>query len=142
MVYGGGGIIPDVFVPIGSNEEEAIESMDSLGFIARFIFQHLEEDRTRYQDLTQEEYLMNFRVDDILFEQFVEYCLTNTIKLSFYDHEEQIKQYLKASLAEQLYSPHLHAKIKAGSDTMLQKVLELDQPTISQDQSVNTETKN
>lgn len=142
VVYGGGGIIPDVFVPIGSNEEEAIESMDSLGFISRFIFQHLEEDRTRYQDLTQEEYLMNFRVDDILFEQFVEYCLTNTIKLSFYDHEEQIKQYLKASLAEQLYSPHLHAKIKASSDTMLQKVLELDQPTISQDQTGNTEIKN
>lgn len=134
VVYGGGGIIPDVFVPIGTNEEEAIESMDSLGFISRFIFQHLEEDRTRYNGLTLEDFLMNFRIDDILFERFVDYCLANTIKLSFYDYEDHIKQYLKASLAEQLFSPNLHAKIKGNSDAMLQKVLELDMPTIIQNE--------
>ncbi|HAI41539.1 MAG TPA: peptidase S41, partial [Maribacter sp.] len=38
VVYGGGGIIPDVFVPIGSNEEEAVDSMDNLGFISFFVF--------------------------------------------------------------------------------------------------------
>ncbi len=135
IVYGGGGIVPDVFVPIGTNEEEAIESMDSLGFISRFIFQHLEEDRTRYQDISREEFLLNFRVDDILFEKFVDYCLANSIKLSFYDYEDMIKLYLKASLAQQLFSPNLHAKIKSESDHMLQKVLELDMPTIVQDEA-------
>ena len=135
VVYGGGGIVPDVFVPIGTNEEEAIESMDSLGFISRFIFQHLEEDRTRYQDISLEEYLQNFRTDDILFEGFIDYCLNNNIKLSFYDYEERIKLYLKASLAEQLFSPNIYAKIKSTSDSMLQKVVELDQPTINQEVS-------
>ena len=139
VVYGGGGIIPDIFVPIGTNEEEAIESMDSLGFISRFIFQHLEEDRTRYQDVTKEDFIKNFRIDDIIFERFVDYCLASTIKLSFYDYEERIKQYLKASLAEQLFSPNLHAQIKGTSDAMLQKVLELDRPTINQErESTNT----
>ena len=45
MVYGGGGIIPDIFVPIGSNEEEAVESLESLGFMSRFIFEHLDMNR-------------------------------------------------------------------------------------------------
>ncbi|MGB5237593.1 MAG: S41 family peptidase [Flavobacteriaceae bacterium] len=135
VVYGGGGIVPDVFVPIGSNESEAIESMDSLGFISRFIFQHLEEDRTRFQGISRNEFLKDFRVDDILFERFVDYCLASTIKLSFYDYEEDIKRYLKASLAGQLFSPNLHAKIKGDSDPMLQKVIELDRPTISQDEA-------
>ena len=130
IVYGGGGIIPDVFVPIGTNEEEAIESMDSLGFISRFIFQHLEEDRTMYQGIPQDEYYLNFRIDDIVFEEFVDYCLASNIKLDFYGYEDRIKLYLKASLAEQLYSPNLHAKIKASSDDMLQKVMELDTPTL------------
>ena len=136
IVYGGGGIIPDVFVPIGTNEEEAIESMDSLGFIARFIFEHLEEDRTRYQHLTANEFYLNFRIDDILFERFVDYCLGNNIKLSFYDYEDRIKLYLKASMAEQLFSPNLHAKIKASSDIMLRKVLELNQPKIIPDDAI------
>ena len=135
IVYGGGGIVPDVFVPIGTNEEEAIESMDSLGFISRFIFQHLEEDRTRYQDISLEEYLLNYKTDDILFERFVDYCLNNNIKLNYYDYEERIKLYLKASLAEQLYSPDVYAKIKSSTDSMLQKVIELDTPTIIQEVS-------
>ena len=142
IVYGGGGIIPDVFVPIGTNEEEAIESMDSLGFIARFIFQHLEEDRTRYQELQEREFFMDFRIDDILFERFVDYCLANNIKISFYDYEDRIKLYLKASLAEQLFSPNLHAKIKATADDMLMKVMELDTPTIVQDDATQIESKN
>ncbi len=142
VVYGGGGIIPDIFVPIGSNESEAIESMDSLGFISRFIFQHLEEDRTRYQGISRDEFLRDFRVDDILFERFVDYCLASTIKLSFYDYEEDIKRYLKASLAGQLYSPNLHAKIKGYSDPMLQKVLELDTPTITPDGASQNQSEN
>jgi carboxyl-terminal processing protease len=142
VVYGGGGIIPDVFVPIGTNESEAIESMDSLGFISRFIFQHLEEDRTRYQGISRDEFLRNFKVDDILFERFVDYCLASTIKLSFYDYEEEIKRYLKASLAGQLYSPNLHAKIKGYSDPMLQKVRELDLPTINPDEASQIQSEN
>ena len=116
--------------------------MDSLGFISRFIFQHLEEDRTRYRELNKDEFLLSFRIDDILFERFVDYCLANNIKLSFYDYEEQIKLYLKASLAEQLFSPNLHAKIKGDADSMLQKVLELDTPVISQQEESSDETQN
>ena len=142
IVFGGGGIIPDVFVPIGTNEEEAIESMDSLGFISRFIFQHLEEDRTRYREFKEREFLLDFRIDDILFERFVDYCLANNIKINFYDYEERIKLYLKASLAEQLFSPNLHAKIKAAADDMLLKVMELDTPTIVQDDATKIETRN
>ena len=129
VVYGGGGIIPDIFVPIGSNETEAIESMDSLGFIARFIFEHLEEDRLRYADFTAEEFEELFTVDDILFEKFIDYSVSNNIKLDFYDYEAHLKLYLKAVIAGQLYSPDLHAEIKAEVDPMLQEVIRLDRPT-------------
>lgn len=138
IVYGGGGIIPDVFVPIGTNEEEAIESMDSLDFISRFIFQHLEEDRSRYQEWNAKTFYTDFRVDDIIFDKFVEYCLGNNIKLNFYDYEDRIKLYLKAAIAKQLFSPNLHARIKSSSDQMLQKVLELDRPTIVAGDEVNS----
>ncbi|HET8737511.1 MAG TPA: S41 family peptidase, partial [Pricia sp.] len=53
VVYGGGGIIPDVFVPIGTNEEEAVESMDSLGWLSYFIFEHLDGNRKQYADYSK-----------------------------------------------------------------------------------------
>ena len=129
VVYGGGGIIPDVFVPIGTMEEETIKSMESLGFISRFIFEHLEEDRGRYEMYTERDFVRDFRVDDILFEKFVDFALASNISMDFYQYDQRIKLYLKAALADQLFSENISAKIRGEIDLMLQKVLELDAPT-------------
>lgn len=142
VVYGGGGIIPDVFVPIGSNEEEAVDSMDNLGFISFFVFEHLDEDRDRYAQYTQEEFVNDFRVDDILFEKFVEYSVDRNLRMNFYEHENSIKLFLKANIAEQLFNTNIHAKIKADEDLMLQKVLELDGGGIEQQESGAIKTYN
>lgn len=140
IVYGGGGIIPDVFVPIGSNEEEAVESLDTgYGLFSRFAFQHLEEDRSRYSDYSEEEFYRDFQVDDILFEEFINYAeqwpLVQKLNLRYYDLDEQIKTNLKAAMAAQLFDPNMQARIKAASDIMLQRVLELDHPSIEQGES-------
>ncbi len=127
IVYGGGGIIPDVFVPIGSSEEEAIDSMDdTYEFFSRFIFEHLEKDRKQYEHYTRNQFLDEFRVDDILFDEFIQFVLNRKIKLDFYAQEEKIKDYLKANIAEQIFSPNAAAQIKGTHDNMLQKVKELD----------------
>lgn len=140
IVYGGGGIIPDVFVPIGSNEEEAVESLESgYGLFSRFVFEHLEEDRTRYSELSQQQFYNDFSVDDILFESFINYAeqwpLVQKLNLRYYDLEELIKTNLKAAMAAQLFNSNIQSRIKASSDMMLQKILEIDKPVISQEQS-------
>ncbi len=142
VVYGGGGIIPDVFVPIGNNQEEAIESMDdTYQFFARFVFEHLEKDRTMYDDYDQNQFLDEFKVDDILFDNFIQFVLDRKVKLDFYAHEEKIKAYLKANIAEQLFSPNLSAQIKGDHDPMLNKVKALDKARIDQSQIGAVEVK-
>jgi len=142
IVYGGGGIVPDVFVPIGTNEQEAVESMDSLGFLSFFVFEHLDEDRNRYNQYTEEEFINDFRVDDILFEKFVDYSVNRNLKMNFYDFEDSIKLYIKAALAEQLFNADIHAKIKSIEDAMLQKVIELDNPLVKQGEAEAIEANN
>ena len=142
VVYGGGGIIPDIFVPIGTNEEEAVESMDSLGFLSFFVFEYLDEDRKRFDDISKDEFIREFKVDDILFERFVDYSANRGLKMNFYDFEDQLKLYIKAALAEQLFGANVHAKIKSTSDAMLKKVLELDKPMIKQGLGEKIEAKN
>jgi len=142
VVYGGGGIIPDIFVPIGTNEEEAVESMDSLGFLSFFVFEYLDEDRKRFDDISKDEFIREFKVDDILFERFVDYSANRGLKMNFYDFEDQLKLYLKAALAEQLFGANVHAKIKSTSDPMLKKVLDLDRPMIRQGEEEVIESKN
>ena len=67
-----------------------------------------------------------FKVDDILFEKFVQYSVDRNLRMNFYDYEDSIKLYLKAAIAEQLFNTNIYAKIKADEDSMLQKVKELD----------------
>lgn len=124
-VYGGGGIIPDVFVPIGSNEVEAIESMDS-GFLSYFIFEYLDKNRQDYESYSRADFINDYTVDDILFEIFIDYCLSKNIKMDFYTFEDRIKLYIKANLAEQLFDDNAYAQIKGQMDNMVQKVLQLD----------------
>ncbi len=142
VVYGGGGIIPDVFVPIGTNEEEAVESMDSLGFLSFFVFEHLDENRDQYAQYTQEEFVNDFHVDDILFEEFVQYSVDRNLRMNFYDYENSIKLYLKAAIAEQLFNENIHAKLKADEDSMLNKILELDGKLIKNKEEVLINSEN
>ena len=132
VVYGGGGIIPDEFVPIADNEEEYIDVIDSRGEISFFVFGYLDENRGQFVEYNRYEFLNDFVSDDILFQQFIEYCLNRNYKLDYYKYEDKIKMYLKANLAEQLFDSNLSAKIKSGSDYMLQKVLKLDDPSLAE----------
>ena len=93
-----------------------------------FVFEHLDGNRGLYDGLSREEYVDEFRIDDILFERFLDYLVSQRLKMNFYDFEGRIKLYLKAALAEQLYGPNLSAKIRSNADTMLQQVLEIDAP--------------
>jgi len=147
VVYGGGGIIPDAFVPIGNYEEEAIGSLENVGVMSRFAFDHLEEDRTRYNDYSEKEFIANFHVDDILFEKFINYMQQfgnqGISSLRYYDFEDKIKLYIKAAIAEQIYNPNVYAIIKGKDDPMISRVLELDRPeNIPQKESEKIKAKN
>jgi carboxyl-terminal processing protease len=45
-------------------------------------------------------------------------------------------------MAAQLFNTNLHARIKASSDAMIQKVLELDQPSVRRHESSRIEANN
>lgn len=142
VVYGGGGIIPDIFVPIGSNEEEAIESEDFMRFFSYLVFEHLDKNRAIYASYSLEEFITDFRVDDILFEEFINSIIDRNIKMDFYAFEDKIKLHIKAALAEQLYGANTSAKIKGVDDAMLQSILQLDNPSVFQKEPLEEDIKN
>jgi carboxyl-terminal processing protease len=96
------------------------------GFLSYFVFEHLDENRENYKPYSKDEFIREYTVDDILFEVFVDYCLSKNIKMDFYAFEDRIKLYIKATLAEQLFDANAYAQIKSGADDMVQKVIELD----------------
>jgi carboxyl-terminal processing protease len=127
VVYGGGGIIPDVFVPKDTSiENETIQYVSRSGFMSYFIFEYLEKNRTLFKGINFEDFKINFQVDDKLSLEFIEYAKFNEAQIDLSKYTEELKRTLKANIAQQLYGPNEYEIILNETDPMLLKVLELE----------------
>jgi len=126
-VYGGGGIIPDVFVPIDVGmQNETISYMRQRGVINNFVFRELDQDRAYYEGVTSEDFIENFEVSDDIVVRFQKY-LNDMFKrkITFVAYNEEVKLYIKATLGEQLYDKNIFERIIAEKDDMIEEVIKL-----------------
>lgn len=127
VVYGGGGIIPDVFVPKDTSvQNETLQYVLKSGFMSYFIFEHLEKNRALFDGIKFEDFRNNFEVDDKLSMEFIEYAKFNEAQIDLSNYTEELKKMLKANLAQQLFGPNEYEIILNETDPMLMKVLELE----------------
>lgn len=126
VVYGGGGIIPDIFVPKDTNfEKESLNLMLRSGYMDRFIFEVLENDREYYNSLELEEFMNSEMVDDDILRQFRNFTRRENFQVKISQYKPVLKRYLKATMAQQLYGSNAFEKIVNEEDRMIEKVISL-----------------
>ncbi|MGS2739674.1 S41 family peptidase [Sinomicrobium sp. M5D2P17] len=133
IVYGGGGIIPDVFIPLDTNlEEEALNYILQNGFLSYFVFEYLDKDRSLFSKYDEESFLKNVVIDDKLIEEFVRYGQRNRgligvdfSRIDFSKYKDNLKKHIKATIAEQLYGSVAQIRIINTGDNTISKVLEI-----------------
>jgi len=110
VVYGGGGIMPDVYVPLRSGKEYVYyNKLINNGLIYRFAFQYTDRQRG---DLEQkyavvDDYIKDFFIDEQLFRDFVRFAEEDGIepdKLGIKTSEEKIKILLKAFIGRNIHN--------------------------------------
>lgn len=127
VVYGGGGIIPDVFVPKDTSiAHETLLYVARSGFMSYFVFEYLEKNRAYFKGMTFNDFRNNFLIDDKLAEKFVEYAKFNEAQIDLSGYTQELKRTLKANLAHQLYGPNEYEIIINETDPMIQKVMQLE----------------
>ncbi|MDX1278585.1 S41 family peptidase [Oceanihabitans sediminis] len=126
VVYGGGGIIPDVFVPLDlSMQNETFGLVTQTGLVNYFVFEQLDKQREAYDGLTREDFINDFIIGDDVVEGFKEYIRERFN--SNVEFQEEIKQYIKASLGDQLYGNGTYEQVINQQDIMIEKVIVLSQ---------------
>ena len=126
VVYGGGGIIPDVFVPIVSGfEYEKVSYAIHTPLIDNFIFDYLEKHRKLYMNMSIYDFEYKYVVTDDLLSMYKKHLKKIThdeliIKSTTYDSE--IKNAIKSAIASQLFNDNLAFKIKGIDDRMIEEV--------------------
>lgn len=107
-VYGGGGIFPDKFIPLDSNQYsiEAIDLMYS-GAYQKFVFSYLEGKREQFKN--KKDFLDHFVVSDQLYLQLLEFHNKNKNSAYRYTHAKtQITNFLKAEMGRQLFGDEVY----------------------------------
>lgn len=127
VVYGGGGIIPDVFIAKDTSvENETLEYITRSGFISYFIFEYLEKNRSLFEEISLQNFIDNYIVDEILSKEFMDYSRFNNSEINFDNYSEQLKKVLKASIAQQLFGSNAYESILNKDDVMLKKIIEME----------------
>ncbi|MGB5417685.1 S41 family peptidase [Algibacter sp.] len=127
IVYGGGGIIPDVFVPIdNSMQNETLSFLLRRGYFGNFVFEQLEQDRHLYDDYNRQNFIDSFKVGDDLVFAFQDYInLRTESKVTFVAYHDEVKQYIKATLADQLFGIGAFEEVYNQRDIMIDEVIKL-----------------
>ncbi|MDT0687735.1 S41 family peptidase [Autumnicola psychrophila] len=128
IVYGGGGIIPDVFVPKDLEaEKEQYMLLLNGGFMGRFIFDLMEQDRDYYNSISQEEFEKQEMINDQVIKEFLRYGRNQSpgINIQVKQYKPLLKQYLRAVMAQQLFGTNAFERIKNEGDRIIEKVIQL-----------------
>jgi carboxyl-terminal processing protease len=121
IVYGGGGIIPDVFVPIDTS---SYMSNFYFNTINNFAFDYVDANRKSLEKWNVNTFIEDFDTNEKVFDTYLSE-VEDKIKTSF-RAKQSIKKYLKASIANVLFGDVGFYRIIHQEDKMLQKVLELE----------------
>lgn len=121
IVYGGGGIIPDVFVPIDTT---AYLNNFYYRTIGSFAFNYVDNDR---KNLTSkwnlDSFIRDFDTDGSVSEAYFSQVVDGSPS---FKTRQTIRRYLKASIANELFGDVGFNRMIHMEDKMLQKVLELE----------------
>lgn len=132
IVYGGGGIIPDVFVPLGSSQMDGwVNTLMDSGFMSFYVFEYLDSHRDLYNDLTSDEFQQTVFIDDQTVDDFIYYADEKGLKIDLDPYREDLKLHIKAILAEQLYDENIKQQILSQDDPMIEAVLHLIEEQIA-----------
>ena len=125
IVYGGGGIVPDVFVPLQINQtNQDVEYILQSGIIGHYVFEILDKNRASFSELTNMELNEKLNKDDAYFNEFKKYLSRNKLNLDLSKHKNIFKTYINAEFFNQLVGEELYYKMILKEDKMVEKVLE------------------
>jgi len=126
IVYGGGGIIPDIFVPLNRDDYWYRYSYLN-GFLSNFITSYLDKHLGELKQYTPQEFMDNHHIEEDLYRSFKAKHGRKgkqKHKLNNVKAKQQFKKMMKALLARDLYGTDVYYQILMQDDPMLKKVLE------------------
>lgn len=136
VVYGGGGIIPDIIVPLERNENKTyLNAIVNMGIIYRFAFDYVDKNRSSFKKYSDaNDYISNYQVESSTFDSLVRFAAENGIppdaqKIAYV--KDELKIWLKAFIGRNLFGDDAFYPIQLQIDKTFIKAMDvLEKPIV------------
>lgn len=131
VVYGGGGVMPDKFVPIDTTEtSDYYRQMVGSGNLHKFCLNYVDENRDKLKKKypTDDDFVKKFEVSDDMMKKLIGQCEQDSIKYNEEQYrcsEKLIKTVVKANIASDVYGSKSFYKVTNPSDNAFKVALDL-----------------
>ncbi len=123
VVYGGGGITPDIFVAIDTTQFIESKYANTL-ILNQFGFDYVDNNRSKLEKLSLNEFITTFDKKDEVLNDYLKKLDLNVL---ISDHKKSIlKRYLKVNIARYLFEDIGFNKVLQEDDKMIDKIFELE----------------
>ncbi len=124
IVYGGGGIVPDVFVPLKSKHgEDAIQLLMRTGLVSYYVFEEIDKERNVLEALDVNTLSQRVSTQPKYFNDLKKHLIANGLSFNLDRHKNNIIFYLVAEYINQLKTDDDYYMWILKEDPMLKKVL-------------------
>jgi carboxyl-terminal processing protease len=124
IVYGGGGIVPDIFVPLEiENADESIAYLLQSGALGFFVFEQLDLKRADFNGLNFEKFVKKIENTDLYFKNFEKYLTKNKLDIKISRNKRLVNKFINAEFVRQLYGEKEYFGLMLKDDGMIKAVL-------------------
>jgi carboxyl-terminal processing protease len=124
IVYGGGGIVPDIFVPLEVKKgEESLAYILNSGVVGHFVFEQFDKKQNAYKGLNFQEFLAKIQKDDSYVAKFESYLKDAGLDMKLEHNKALVKKFITAEFARQLFGESQYYTVILKDDTMLKAIL-------------------
>ncbi len=132
-VYGGGGIMPDYFVPLDTTQSSAyLNRLFANNSVQEFTFKYVAGNKDKLGSMGYENFYNNFSVTDSMLDQLVAIGQTNGAKPDLADlnrNRDLFKLQVKAQIARQIWDYQGFYPIYNQTNEVLQQAIKLFEQT-------------
>jgi carboxyl-terminal processing protease len=120
IVYGGGGIMPDIFVPLDTmGSSMYFSELSYSGIIRQFGFEYTDRNRNSMDYKNVQEFVERFKVNDRLYRELIDYAKEQGVEEQEYgvkNSRDGIALRLKAHIAKNLFDGNAFYQVLLEDD--------------------------
>lgn len=129
VVYGGGGIMPDYFVPLDTTTSSTyLNKLFIKNAVQEYVFHYANEHKSELENMSYQDYYDNFKITDAMRSALAKKGEENGVKPDYADmkkHQALFNTHMKAQIARQIWKNEGFYPIFNQTNEVLQQAIKL-----------------